>query len=283
MVFLLPIIAIYIGYFTTQKKTKEGNVLTFSSMVVVGDKNGHIGIGYGKAKSNFHTHSDWSDGKNSIGEMVQEAERLKLRCVAITDHVGQIAITNPLNERRLERQSKTIDKLNKKYNIRILKGAEVDILKNGKLALSKKAQGKLDIVLASVHMALKMPVERMTQRIVSAMENNRIHILCHPTGRLLEKREPYFVNLDKVFRVAEYKDIFLEINCHPKRMDLSGEHIKAAKEVGSKFSIGTDAHNVSHLSYLDLGVGLARRGWLEEKDVLNTFSVRKIDKFLESR
>ena len=240
-------------------------------------------IGYGAAKGDFQTQTNWSDGADSIEELAKMGIKLGWKFITITDHVGQLAITHALNEKRLAKQAKEIDKLNKKLNIHIFKGAEVDILKNGKLALSKKAQEKLDFVLASVHLATKMSAKEMTARICSAFENERIHALAHPTGRLLQEREPYALNMEKLFECAKANNVFLEINSYPERMDLSGEYVKAAKEVGCKFIISTDAHSEEHLRYLDLGVALARRGWLEAKDVLNTKPVKEIEKVLKSK
>ena len=228
----------------------------------------------------FQMHSEWSDGVNSIEEMAGEAIRLGHRFIAITDHVGQLAIANALNERRLEKQIKIINKLNNKFNLRIFKGAEVDILKNGQLALSRKMQEKLDVVLASVHSGFKIGEKEMTARICRALENNRVHILAHPTGRLLNERESYPVNFEKLFDLAKKKEVFFEINCYPERMDLDGEKIKMARDVGCKFSIGTDSHSKEHLRYLKLGSFLARRGWLEKKDILNCFSIGRIEKIL---
>ncbi len=240
-------------------------------------------IDYNDVKGDLQMHSEWSDGINKIEEMASEAKKLGMKFIAITDHVGQLAIAHPLNETRLERQFKIIDKLNDKLNIRIFKGAEIDILKNGRLALSRKMQDKLDVVIASIHSGFKMPEKEMTSRICTALEKDRVHIFAHPTGRLLQQREAYVVNFEKLFETAKQNNVFLEINCYPERMDLSGELIKVAKEAGCKFSIGTDSHNKEHLKYLRLGVSLARRGWLEAKDVLNTFNLKMIERVLRRK
>ena len=240
-------------------------------------------IDYNDVKGDLQMHSDWSDGVNKIEEMVLEAKKLGMKFIAITDHVGQIGIVHPLDETRLERQFKIIDKISDKLGIRIFKGAEVDILKNGRLALSRKMQNKLDIVLASIHSAFKMSEQEMTSRICRALEKDRVHIFAHPTGRLLQQREAYAVNFPTLFNCARKNNVFLEINCHPERMDLNGELIKAAKNVGCRFSLGTDSHNKEGLKYLQLGVSLARRGWLEAKDVLNTYSVDRIEKVLKGK
>lgn len=240
-------------------------------------------LAYGQAKGDFQTQTEWSDGADSIEALARYAQQSGLKFVAITDHVGQLAITHALDEKRLVKQMQEIDKLNGKLDIRIFKGAEVDILKNGRLALSRKLQKQLDVVLGSVHLATKMAEQEMTKRICTAMEQDRVHVLAHPTGRLIQQREPYAVNLERVFDCAKRTGTFLEINGQPERLDLKDTHIRAAKEAGCRFAISTDAHAKSQLQYLELGVAMARRGWLEAKDVLNTCSVKEIEKVLRGR
>ena len=240
-------------------------------------------LAYGQAKGDFQTQTEWSDGADSIEALARYAQQSGLKFVAITDHVGQLAITHALDEKRLVKQMQEIDKLNGKLDIRIFKGAEVDILKNGRLALSRKLQKQLDVVLGSVHLATKMAEQEMTKRICTAMEQDRVHVLAHPTGRLIQQREPYAVNLERVFDCAKRTGTFLEINGQPERLDLKDTHIRAAKEAGCRFAISTDAHAKSQLQYLELGVAMARRGWLEAKDVLNTCSVKEIEKGLRGR
>ncbi|MBI4152936.1 DNA polymerase/3'-5' exonuclease PolX, partial [Candidatus Woesearchaeota archaeon] len=237
-------------------------------------------IAYGDAQGDFQMHTTWSDGQDSIDSMAKAASALGWKFITITDHVGQVGITKPLTEKRLEKQALEIAKLNKKLDIRIFHGAEVDILKDGTLALSKAWQKKLDVVLASVHLATKMGEKEMTRRLCTALEHERVHILGHPTGRLLEKRKGYAVNLDGVFDCARRNNVFLDIDCHPERMDLSGEKVKAAKENGCSFAVSTDAHSIAELKFLHLGEAIARRGWLEKKDVLNMYPVNYIEKKL---
>ncbi len=240
-------------------------------------------IAYGQVAGDFQTQTEWSDGSDSIEALARYAQQLGLKFVAITDHVGQLAITHALDEKRLLKQMQEIDKLSRKLDIRIFKGAEVDILKNGRLALSRKLQKQLDVVLGSVHLATKMTEQEMTKRICSALENDQVHILAHPTGRLIQRREPYAVNLEKLFDCAKRTGTFLEINGQPERLDLKDVHIRAAKEAGCRFAISTDAHAKSQLQYLELGVAMARRGWLEAKDVLNTLKVKEIEKVLRQK
>lgn len=240
-------------------------------------------IEYGQARGDFQTQTNWSDGSESIEEMAQMGMALGWRFITITDHVGQVGITHPLDEKRLAKQAKEIDRLNKKLDIHIFKGAEVDILKDGRLALGRKAQEKLDVVLASVHSSFKMPEKEMTARICSALENDRVHVFAHPTGRLINEREPYAVNMEKLFEAAKRTGTFLEINGYPERTDLKDVHIKAAKEAGCRFVVSSDAHNKNQLHFVELGVATARRGWCEAKDVVNTYPLEKIKKVLVSK
>jgi DNA polymerase (family 10) len=238
-------------------------------------------IAYGSCYGDFQVHTTWSDGQHSVDEMARAAQALGWKFITITDHVGQVGITKPLNEKRLEQQWKEIDKVQKKVDIRIFKGAEVDILKDGKLALSRTYLEKLDVVLASVHLATKMSSSDMTRRIVTALESNRVHILGHPTGRLLNQREGYSFDFGKVFEACKRTGTRLDIDCHPERMDLPDVHVKSAREVGCGFAVSTDSHSAVELKHLQLGEAIARRGWLEEKDVLNTYSVKEIEKKLK--
>jgi DNA polymerase (family X) len=233
-------------------------------------------------KGIFHNHTDWSDGTNSLLEMAQEAEKLGMKFISFNDHYGDITIANPLNEKRLTTYLKEIEKVKKKVKIKVFSGVEIDILKDGKLPLSKEKLKKLDVVIAAIHMGTRMPKEKMTKRICYALENYPVNILAHPTDRLLNSREPIAVDLKKVFAVAKKNNVFLEINSSPERLDLSGEHIKAAKKAGCKFVIGTDAHDSQHLKTYQLGVIQAKRGWLEKKDVLNCWSLDKIEKIMKN-
>ncbi len=235
-------------------------------------------------RGDLQTQTDWSDGMDSLEGMVEAAARLGYEFIAITDHGGSfLKVAHALDEKRLERQSEEIDRLSKKHPIRILKGAEVDILKDGTLALSRKAVESLDFVLAAVHGSFKMPEAQMTKRIVSALETYPINALAHPTGRVINKREPYAVHMDELFRAAKATGTFLEIDGFPERLDLKDAHIKAAKAAGCRFTLSTDAHARSHLAYMKYAVFQARRGWLEAKDVLNTYGVKKLEKELAKR
>ena len=228
----------------------------------------------------FHNHSIWSDGSNSLLEMAQKAEELQFKFISCNDHYGHIGITNPLNEKRLKGYLSEIEKVRKKVGIRVFSGVEIDILKDGTLPLSAKLLQQLDVVVASVHVALKMPEAEMTARVCKALDNYPINILGHPTDRLLNIREPLALNLDQVFETAKRNKVFLEINSSPQRMDLSGDKIKSALDVGCQFALSTDAHSLDGLTSYPYGVLSARRGWLEKKDLLNCWNLEKIEKVL---
>lgn len=228
-------------------------------------------------KGVFHLHSNWSDGNDSMLRMAKQAEQLGLKFISFNDHFGPIGITNPLIEKRLSGYLKAIDKVRKKVGLRIFSGLEIDILKNGELPLGKKRLSSLDVIIAAVHLATKMPQEKMTQRICKALEN-QVHILGHPTDRLLQKRQGLNLNLDKIFTTCKERGTFLEINGVPQRMDLSGELIKKALNIGCKLAIGNDAHTIQNVKDYKYGVFMARRGWAEKKDVLNCWPIKKIEK-----
>ncbi|MBT4651203.1 DNA polymerase/3'-5' exonuclease PolX [Candidatus Woesearchaeota archaeon] len=233
-------------------------------------------------KGIFHNHTNYSDGNYSILEMAQQAQKLGFKFISFNDHVGDIALANPLDEKRLKKYLQDIEKTKKKLKITLLNGIEIDILKDGTLLLKPTLLKKLDVVIASTHMALKMPQKKMTERICHALENYPINILAHPTTRLINERPPINVNLEKVFQTAKKNNTFLEINGSPKRRDLNSTHIRMAKKIGCKFAISTDAHTLSHIKD-DYNYALleARRGGLETKDIINCWNLSKIKKELE--
>jgi DNA polymerase (family 10) len=221
-------------------------------------------------KGDFHVHSDYSDGENSIEEIAEAAKKMGYEFIAITDHSRSTKIANGLTEQRLLKQIEEIDRLNKKIkSIRILKGSEVDILSDGSLDFDDEVLKKLDIVIASVHSRFKMDKASMTKRIIKAMENRYVTIIGHPTGRLLSRRDPYEADIEAIIEAAKKHGKALELNAYPDRLDLCDLHLRLAKERGVKIAIGTDSHSIAHLTYMKYGIGVSRRGWLEKKDVLN--------------
>ncbi len=191
-----------------------------------------------------------------------------------------LKIAHGLDESRLLKQIEEIDRINEKLKgFQILKGTEVDILADGKLDHPDKVLEKLDFVVAAIHSGFKQEKEKMTKRIVRALENPFVHCLAHPSGRLLGARAPYEVEIDEVMEAAKRNGKALEINATLERLDLDDIHCRKAKEMGIKLAIGTDAHHLDQLWMISLGVGVARRGWLESPDLLNTFSLKEILKW----
>ena len=196
-------------------------------------------------------------------------------------------MTGGADEKKLERQMKAIDELNTKLHkdgirITVLKGAEVNILKGGRLDIRDETLEQLDVVGVAVHSLFRLPEKEQAERIIRAMENPHVDILFHPTGRVINRRPPYALDMDTIFKAAARTGTILEIDAHPWRLDLKDDHIRRAKEYGCKFVIDTDAHAKSELSYMEYGIGQARRGWLEKKDVLNTLPLKEFLKQLKN-
>lgn len=235
-------------------------------------------------KGDFHIHSKWSDGGNSIEEIVKYAIRKGYEFITITDHSKSLGVAKGLNEEKLKAQSEEIEELREKYHqIKILHGIEVDIKSDGTLDFNDETLSNLDIVIAAIHSGFKQDKETITKRLISAMENPYVHIVAHPSGRLLGEREPYNVDMESVLEHAKNTGTILEVNAYPQRLDLRDIHCKRAKELGVKIAIGTDAHWISQLEYMEFGVWVGRRGWLERKNVLNTYSLEEIKKTLKKK
>ena len=228
-------------------------------------------------KGDFHIHSKWSDGTSSIEEIARAAQKKSYQYVAICDHSKSLKIAHGLDESRLLKQIEEIDRLNEKMkDFQILKGTEVDILSDGRLDLSEKVLKKLDLVIAAIHSGFKQEKEKMTKRIIRALESPFVHIVAHPSGRLLGARDPYEVEMDEVMEAAKNYGKALEINAYFERLDLNDIHCRKAKEMGIQVTMGTDAHHLDQMWMISLGVAVARRGWLETTDVLNTLSLKEI-------
>jgi len=231
-------------------------------------------------KGDLHVHSKWSDGASSIEEIARVAQDRGYQYVAICDHSKFLKIAHGLDESRLVKQIEEIERLNEKLKgFQILKGTEVDILADGKLDFPDKMLEKLDFVVAAIHSGFKQDKGKMTKRIIRALENPCIHILAHPSGRLLGARDPYEVEIEELMETAKKYGKALEINAYFERLDLDDIHCRKAKEMGIQVGIGTDAHHLDQMWMISLGVAVARRGWLEAKDVLNTLSLKEILKW----
>ncbi|MGH8508292.1 MAG: DNA polymerase/3'-5' exonuclease PolX [Gammaproteobacteria bacterium] len=228
-------------------------------------------------KGDLHAHSKASDGRNTIEEMALAAKACGLRYMAITDHSKRLTVARGLDSVRLVKQIAEVERINKTLSgITILAGIEVDILDDGTLDLPDSVLVKLDIVVAAVHSKFDLPRARQTERILKALDNPFVSILAHPTGRLIDEREPYDVDMQRVIRKTKACGVALEVNAHPQRLDLLDIYCQMAKEEGARVAINSDAHNTFELDGLRFGVGQARRGWLEKQDVLNTRSLKEL-------
>ena len=233
-------------------------------------------------RGDLHVHSDWTDGTASIEAMAKGAQAQGYEYVALTDHSRRVAMAHGLDPARLARQGREIDRLNADlHSLTILKGIEVDILKDGRLDLPDASLAKLDIVVASVHSYFDLPREAQTERVIRAMQNRHVSIIGHPTGRLIGEREPYDIDMERVIAAAHALGCRLEINAQPDRLDLNDIHIHAAKQAGVKLAISSDAHAVDAFACIRFGVDQARRGWLTPDDVINTLSLADLRKLLK--
>lgn len=235
-------------------------------------------------RGDLHVHSTWSDGNETIETMAEAARALGYEYVGISDHSISSKIANGLDVERILNKMIELREINEKISgIEILMGAEVDILKSGSLDYPDKILEKLDVVIAAIHSSFGMGEAEMTERIISAIESEFTHIISHPTGRLLNRREPYQVNVDALIDAAAENNTSLEINAYPERLDLKDVHSRLAKERGVMLSINTDAHGSADLGLMIYGIYTARRGWLEKKDVLNTLPLAELMKWLGER
>jgi len=219
----------------------------------------------------LHVHTNWSDGSEDLETVALAYKNAGFNYISISDHSHTVGITHGLDEKRFREQWKEIDALNKKLApFRILKSGEIDIKKNGEIVFPDEFLKQFDIVIAAVHTSFNLPEEEQTARIIKALKNPYVKILAHPTGRLINKRPAYKVNMEAIIKAAVDTNTILEINSSPFRMDLQDIYVKRGKELGAKFTINTDGHHSSQMEYLKYGIFVARRGWLEAKDVINT-------------
>lgn len=235
-------------------------------------------------RGDLHAHTDASDGINSLEEMVEGARARGYTYMAITDHSKSLTVARGLDEERCREQIRKIDRINAHLkDFRILKSAEIDILEDGSLDFADDLLKELDIRVCSIHSRFGLSLEKQTERLIRAMDHPYFDILGHGTGRLLGKREPYPVDLERVLLAARERGCMIELNAQPERLDLDDVQCRRAKELGIKIVISSDAHSVASLDFMRFGVYQARRGWLEAKDVLNTRSWAQIKKLLRSR
>ncbi len=234
-------------------------------------------VGLDDILGDLHVHSKHSDGDSTIEEMALEAKKLGRKYIGITDHSKSEHVANGMDDSQFLKYFDEIDRLNDRgLGIKILKSGEVDILKDGTLDLKDKTLEQMDYVIGSVHMNTNMDKEEMTKRVIKAIESGHLNIIAHPTGRLINRREPFQIDLDNVFESAEKNNVAMEIDAFPDRLDLNDENIFKAKKYKINFSIDTDAHRPSHLQFMRYGIGMARRGWLTAHNVLNTLPEEKL-------
>lgn len=233
----------------------------------------------GDIHCDVHMHTHETDGHHSIAEMAEAGKKKGYTHIAITDHSQALAMANGLDEKRLLEQIEEVRRVSDEFeDFTILAGCEVDILKDGRMDIDDEVLAQLDVVIASVHSYMNLEAAEMTERLLRVVENPHVSILGHPTGRLLLRREPYSYDFERIADEAGRRGIRMEINASPGRLDLDATHLRIAKTKGVKFVISTDAHDTRHLDNMKYGVAMARRGWLEAGDVLNTLPLGEFRK-----
>jgi DNA polymerase (family 10) len=239
----------------------------------------------GDLKGTFHCHTNWSDGRSTLEEMAQEARRLGLTYLGIADHSQSLVIASGLTPDRVRQQHEAIDELNARFgdSFRLFKGTECDILPDGRLDYDDEVLASFDYVVASVHTNFTMPQEEMTRRIIQALEHPRVTMLGHGTGRLLLRRDGYKVDMEAVLQAAARHGKYIEINAHPNRLDVDWLTCKRAKSLGVGLVINPDAHSIHEISHIAFGIDIARRGWLEAANILNTRSAAEIAEMFARR
>jgi DNA polymerase (family X) len=235
-------------------------------------------------RGDFHVHSYYSDGTATLEEIAEKAGAMGLEWVVICDHSQSLKIAGGLSPAQMEEKFSAIQKINRKNKkVKLLCGTEVDIKNDGGLDYPDELLRKLDVVIAAIHSGFKQDEKTLTSRIMKAMRHPRVHSIAHPTGRLIGERDAYAVNLEMVLEGAAQTKTALEINAYPQRLDLNDIYSRAAKDKGAKLAIGTDAHSLDQMEYLELGLSVARRGWLEKTDILNCLSYNDLITVLKKK
>jgi DNA polymerase (family 10) len=240
-------------------------------------------IEFSDLKGDLHVHTDYTDGRNSLREMAMAAKKRGYRYLAVTEHSDRLKIAGGLDPPKLLKQMEEVDRLNEALKgLTLLKGIEVEILEDGRLDLADNVLSKLDLVVGTIHSHFGLSQQKQTQRILRAMDHPYFTFLAHPTGRLINEREPYEVDMIQIIRKARERGCFLELNANPRRLDLYDTYCQIAKSEGVLIAINSDAHQENALDHIGFGVGQARRGWLEKDNVLNTRSLAQLRKLLKS-
>ncbi|ADU31421.1 DNA polymerase/3'-5' exonuclease PolX [Evansella cellulosilytica] len=232
-------------------------------------------------RSDLHMHTTWSDGADSIEEMIEACRNRKYDYMAITDHSQFLKVANGLSEERLKRQHEEIRKINDSMkDFTVLTGVEMDILPDGSLDYNDAVLQNIDFVIASIHSSFHQDKKTIMKRIRTAMENPHVAMIAHPTGRVIGRREGYPVDYEELIALAVETGTILELNANPNRLDLSAEWVKKAQDAGAKIAINTDAHRLSWLNHMEVGVNTGKRGWLKKESVVNTWSVEQLLQFI---
>jgi DNA polymerase (family 10) len=236
-------------------------------------------------RGELHAHTAWSDGQNSIEEMVQAAEKEGHKYLAITDHSQSLGIANGLTVKRVEQQRKEIEQVRKrlKKGFVLLHGTEMEVLADGRLDYPDEILAEFDLVIGSVHSSQRQPREKITARMLSAIENPHVDMIAHPSGRLIGRRDPADLDMDRILEASLEHGIILEINANPERLDLNDIYARRAAEMGIPLAINTDAHRPEHLAFRSFGVGIGRRAWVTSKQVVNCWTAASIQKWLKAR
>ena len=238
---------------------------------------------FGEMKGMLHFHTVWSDGHNSLEEMVRAGKELGFEYFAVCDHSKSAYYANGLNEERLSEQKKLVAEISEKHGVTIMHGNEVDILPDGSLDFPDDVLASLDFVVASVHSNFRLSEAEMTSRIIKAVENPYVNVLGHPTGRLLLRRDPYAVNILKVIDACAANNVAIEINANPWRLDLDWRNLDYARKRGAIFSINADAHSTGDIAYTKLGVKIARKGGVNQSEVINYWDINRLREFIASK
>lgn len=237
-------------------------------------------ITYKDIKGDLHMHTNYTDGHASISKMAQAAKQMGYKYIAITDHSQHVTVAGGMKPEIVRKQIKEIEGIDIK-GLSILKGAEIDILEDGTLDLPDEILKELDVRVCSVHYKFNLSKDKQTERIIRAMDNPYFNILAHPTGRLINKRQPYDIDIEKIMKAAKERNCVLELNSFPDRLDLNDIYCKMAKEIGVKIVISTDSHRPGDMEFIHFGIAQARRGWLEPADVINTLPLISLKKIFK--
>jgi DNA polymerase (family 10) len=238
----------------------------------------------GDIRGDLHLHSKWTDGKNTILEMVRACKERGYQYCAITDHSQAVHVAGGLKPEDFRKQMVEIQQAREKvHGIRVFSGCEVDILPDGSLDLPDDLLEQFEVVVAAVHAKMDMSQNAMTRRVLKALAHPALTMLAHPTGRLINEREPFAIDLEQILHAAKDHDVAVELNAQPERLDLNDVHVLRAREIGVKIVINTDAHSTDQLRFMTYGVDQARRGWLESRHVLNTMTGARLESWLKRR